>query len=84
MRIRCECKAITFTRGVIIGVDNNPDACSIIEDRIVALLGGQADPETANMLNFSTMPDWIDIIIDDGSHKANDQIGSVFNCCFRW
>lgn len=64
-----------FSRGLILGADNQ-DCHLPNEDRIVILPRcNQADPVLAEYVRMHA-PDGLDIVIDDGSHREEDQHAS--------
>ena len=60
-----------FPNAEIYGLDIEPNCKQFEEDRIKIVIGDQSD---RNVL--STLPDDFDIIIDDGSHIPEHQVGS--------
>ena len=60
-------------RAEIFGLDIDPQCESYEEDQIRIGIGNQADPHS-----FASFPEnSLDIVIDDGSHKASDQCDSL-------
>ena len=63
--------------GRIYGVDIDADAMQYEDERIRVFIGSQSDSAFLdNVVAESGRPD---IIIDDGSHLASDQIGSLLH-----
>ena len=58
----------------IIGLDINPKCQQHADDQIDVIIGDQSDSELLESIIADYGP--IDIIIDDGSHKPRDVIGS--------
>lgn len=67
-----------FPRAFIVGIDIEPSAAKLAEDRIAVRIGSQADAQflTGVATEFPPL-----IVIDDGSHQADHQIAS-FACLF--
>src|SRR5438270_4515151 len=67
-----------FPRAFIVGIDIEPSAAKLAEDRIAVRIGSQADAQflTGVATEFPPL-----IVIDDGSHRADHQIAS-FACLF--
>lgn len=64
----------TSPGAVIVGIDIETDRCQKIEDRRVKVLNGsQCDPKF-----IESLPHPFDVIIDDASHFATQQIASFF------
>jgi len=62
-----------FPHAQIIGLDINPKR-QLNEDRICSIVGSQNDPATLHQVG-ALGP--YDLIVDDGSHKASDQLTSL-------
>jgi hypothetical protein len=58
----------------IVGVDIDPTSSLLIEDEAEILIGDQADPAFLDSLK-TRMPQ-LDVVIDDGGHKAHQQIAT--------
>jgi cephalosporin hydroxylase len=66
-----------FPLGRIYGVDIEPDSMQHEDERIRVFIGSQSDVAfLENVVAESGNPD---IIVDDGSHLASDQIGSLLH-----
>jgi len=67
-----------FPRAFIVGIDIEPNAAKLAEDRIAVRIGSQADAQflTGVAAEFPPL-----IVVDDGSHQADHQIAS-FACLF--
>lgn len=63
-----------FPRSNILGVDINPDF-QISDERIWSLCGDQSDPKFLQIVGEQFGP--FDIIVDDGSHRPQDQLLSL-------
>ncbi len=61
-----------FPRARIFGVDINP-ATHLDTDRITTFIADQGDPTQLREITDATGSDDFDIIIDDGSHRADHQ-----------
>jgi cephalosporin hydroxylase len=64
-----------FTRGRIFAIDIQPAALDHATDRARIFVGDQKDTQLLDRVVTETGP--LDIIIDDGSHRAKDQLGSL-------
>jgi cephalosporin hydroxylase len=67
-----------FPKAQILGIDNNPQCKQYEEQRIRIAIGSQDDPEFLAGVFRDTVPD---IIIDDGSHRA-DHLQFTFDRLF--
>lgn len=66
-----------FPRAWIIGIDVNPEAEAHADDRITVLIGSQSDTRFLDsVLERTGRPD---IVVDDGSHHARDQITTLLH-----
>lgn len=63
-----------FPNALIVGVDIF-DKCEHAEDRIVTLRGSQSDANFISKVVRKYGP--FDIIVDDGSHRSSDVVGSL-------
>jgi hypothetical protein len=68
-----------FERAVICGLDVQPDTQFGDEVRIVTRLCDSTDATQVRQLMQSDFPKAFDIVIDDGSHYADDQLKTMFN-----
>jgi len=66
-----------FYNSIIYGIDIVPACKKIEEDRIEIFIGNQANPLFLKEVKTKINDD-LDIIIDDGSHKCEDQISSFY------
>ena len=64
-----------FPEGRIYGLDRNPEAKRYEEARISIFLGDQEDRLTLDTIIEQT--GGLDLIIDDGGHRARQQIGTL-------
>jgi len=71
-----------FSNSLINGIDIDPNCKKIEEDRIQVFIGSQIDPVFLKDVK-TKINDYIDIIIDDGSHQSVHQIES-FNILFPY
>jgi hypothetical protein len=58
-----------FPKATVVGIDINPHSLAFAADRIIIEIGSQVDPEFLAGLTKKYSPS---IIIDDGSHMADD------------
>ena len=66
-----------FPRAQIFGIDVDPEAEAHADDRITVLIGSQSDTGFLNtVLERTGRPD---IVLDDGSHHARDQITTLLH-----
>jgi hypothetical protein len=66
-----------FPRAQIFGIDVNPEAEAHADDRITVLIGSQSDTLFLDtVLERTGRPD---IVLDDGSHYARDQITTLLH-----
>jgi hypothetical protein len=68
-----------FPHAVICGLDVQPDTQFDDEERIVTRLCDSTDAAQVEPLMQGDFPKEFDIVIDDGSHYADDQLKSMFN-----
>lgn len=64
-----------FPDAKVYGLDNKPD-CNILEERIYGVIGDQSNPEDLQKL-VDMAGEKFDIIIDDCSHRIEDQLFSA-------
>lgn len=64
-----------FPRATIYGVDINPKAARQASGRSRIFIGGQAD--VTLLAQVSAAASGFDLIVDDGSHMADDQVASL-------
>jgi len=64
-----------FPNGRIHGIDIKPAAAAHEGERTRVFIGSQSDPAFLSSVVAETGP--LDVIIDDGSHLARDQVGSL-------
>jgi trans-aconitate methyltransferase len=66
-----------FPRAQIFGIDVDPEAEAHADDRITVLIGSQSDTRFLDtVLERTGRPD---IVLDDGSHHARDQITTLLH-----
>ena len=66
-----------FPRAQIFGIDVDPEAEAHADDRITVLIGSQSDTRFLDtVLERTGRPD---IVLDDGSHLARDQITTLLH-----
>jgi hypothetical protein len=68
-----------FPKAVIYGADVQPDTQFADEERIVTFLCNSTDPAEVEAMMNRALHKRFDIIIDDGSHYAGDQIATLRN-----
>jgi hypothetical protein len=68
-----------FPNATLYGMDVQPDTQFTDEERIVTLRGNSTDPAQISHALQQTRHKSFDIIIDDGSHYAADQIATLTN-----
>ena len=68
-----------FPNATVYGMDVQPDTQFADEERIVTLLGNSTDPSQVGQALQHARHKTFDIIIDDGSHYAADQIATLKN-----
>jgi hypothetical protein len=66
-----------FQYGRVYGIDIRPEAEVHADDRIKVFIGSQADTAFLNGVADESGP--LDVIVDDGSHRAHDQIASLLH-----
>jgi cephalosporin hydroxylase len=64
-----------FASGRIFGIDINPESAQHAEDRVSVRIGSAADPALLDEVLAESGPP--DVVIDDGSHRVRDQIGTL-------
>jgi hypothetical protein len=68
-----------FEQAIVCGLDVQPDTQFDGEARIVTRLCNSTDASDVRQLMRGDFPNQFDIIIDDGSHYADDQLKTMFN-----
>src|SRR5215203_3253934 len=63
--------------GVVHGVDVDPATTAHAGERIGVFVGSQGDPRFLDHVVASAGP--FDLVVDDGSHLARDQIGTLLH-----
>ena len=68
-----------FPNAVIYGIDVQPDTQLVNEERILTFICDSTDTARVRELMTNTIGSEFDLIIDDGSHIAADQVATMRN-----
>jgi Methyltransferase domain len=66
-----------FSHGQVCGIDIEPEAAEHADERVRVFIGSQSD--TAFLDSVVAETGQLDVIVDDGSHQAADQITSLLH-----